>query len=116
METYLLDVLRPVLGLILGAAIGLGFGLLQARAQRRYAKLQQDGALKNGWPIVPGSMARVAYLLIGLVVAQVISPALFAGASAWWVSGGVAAGYGTQLFLHFRQHRAALAMVPARHL
>jgi len=114
METHFVDVLRPVLGLILGAAVGLGFGLLQARAQRRYLKLQESGTLKSGWPIVPGSMVRVAYLLVGLVVAQVISPALFAGTSAWWVSAGVAAGYGTQLTLHLRQHRAALALVPGR--
>ena len=97
METQFVDVLRPVLGLVLGCSIGLGFGLLQAVAQRRHRRRQAHGRLKTGWVLVPGSMGRVAYLLIALVLVQVVSPALFSVGEQWWVSAGVALGYGALL-------------------
>jgi uncharacterized membrane protein len=55
---------------------------------------------------VPGSGARVAYLLIALVLIQVLCPLLFVAGTQWWVSGGLAAGYGWSLFrkmMHLRK-------------
>jgi hypothetical protein len=108
METQLADLLRPLLGLILGGTIGLGFGLMQTAAQRRYHRRQEGGQLKTGWALVPGSMSRVAYLLIALVLVQVISPAMFAGSGAWWVSAGVAIGYSALLGWQLYRRRTAL--------
>ena len=113
METSLLaEILRPTLGIVLGGTIGLGFGLLQATAQRRYRKRQENGRLTTGWTLVPGSMSRIAFLLMALALVQVISPALFTGAIQWWVSAGVVAGYGFLLFVQLRRHLTAAA--PAR--
>ncbi len=89
-----------IAGLLVGAVIGLGFGMIQELAWRRNERLQQTGKLSHGWAVMPGSMRRVAYLLVALAGVQVICPLLFAGASQWWVSGGVVLGYG---FLLFRQ-------------
>ena len=114
METHLLELLRALLGLILGGAIGLGFGLIQNAAYRRHEKLQTDGKLTNGWTVIPGSAGRVAYLLVALALVQLISPALFAGGSQWWVSGGLVGGYGAVLFRQFRQRRAPAGFAPAR--
>ena len=114
MDIHFAEILRPLLGLVLGASVGAGFGLIQQAAQRRYQRKQDRSRLPHGWAVVPGSMLRVAYLLIALVVAQVISPALFAGAAAWWVSGGVALGYGGLLVRHLLQHRQNLILNPTR--
>jgi len=114
METHLLETLRSILGLLLGGTIGLGFGLLQNAAHRRNEKLQDRGQLASGWAIMPGSMRRVAYLLVALAVVQLVSPVLFAGAGAWWVSAGVVVGYGAVLFRQLQQRRAALGLVPVR--
>ena len=111
METHLIDILRSLLGLILGGTIGLGFGLIQAAAHRRHEKLQSSGEFKSGWAVMPGSMRRVAYLVVALALVQIISPALFAGGSQWWVSAGVAGGYGGLLFWQLLQRR--MSTVPA---
>ena len=108
METYLADLVRPLLSLVLGGTIGLGFGLLQTAAQRRYRRRQESGGLKTGWTLVPGSMSRVAYLLIALVIVQVVSPAMFAGGGSWWVSAGVAIGYSALLGRQLYRRRAAV--------
>ena len=113
METHLLDILRALLGLIVGGAIGLGFGLIQNAAYRRHEKSQERGKLTNGWAVLPGSAGRVACLLAALALVQLISPALFAGGGQWWVSAGVAGGYGVILFHQFRQRRALASLAPA---
>lgn len=107
MESHLADILRPLLGLVLGGTIGLGFALMQTAAQRRHRRRQKSGGLKTGWTLVPGSMTRVAYLLVALVVVQVISPAMFAGSGSWWVSAGVAVGYSALLGWQLHRRRAA---------
>jgi hypothetical protein len=107
MAAPLIDILRSLLGLMLGGAIGLGFGFIQAAAQRRHERLLDCGKLNGGWAVLPGSMRRVAYLLIALALVQVISPALFTGGTQWWVSAGVAGGYGALLFRHLRRERKA---------
>ncbi len=111
MSTSLIEIIRSLLGLLLGGVVGLGFGLLQDAAHRRLAQRQEDGQLRSGWAVMPGSMRRVAYLLVALVGMQIISPALFTGGIQWWVSGGVACGYGAMLFVQLRRkpqddHRA----------
>jgi hypothetical protein len=72
--------------------------VLQNIALRRNEKLQQEGALNTGWAVMPGSMKRVAYLMVALVVVQIFCPLLFVDSTKWWVSAGVALGYGGFLF------------------
>jgi hypothetical protein len=76
--------------------------MLQEFALRRHQQREQSGDFHNGWAVMPGSMRRVAFLLIALVIVQILCPILFVGASEWWVSGGVVAGYGALLFRRLR--------------
>lgn len=95
-----------VLGLgavIAGMGIGYGFGCLQQAALRRNNARQQKGELGTGWSLMPGAGARVAYLLIALVVIQVVCPVLFADGIQWWVSGGLLLGYGWTLLQELRR-------------
>ncbi len=105
--TLLTEMLRPALGLVLGGSIGLGFGVLQSAAQRRSRRRQEDGRLRTGWMLVPGSMSRVAYLLVALVLVQVISPGMFAAGGQWWVSAGVAGSYSALLAWQLYRRRAS---------
>ena len=98
-------VLRSVAALSVGAVIGYGFGVLQNAARRQNEKQQQLGRLKSGWSLMPGSGARVAYLLVVLALIQVVCPLLFANGIQWWVSGGVCLGYGIILFQELRFRR-----------
>jgi hypothetical protein len=99
------QLLRSLAGLVAGGAIGVGFGMVQDLAWRRNQRLQQAGELKSGWAVMPGSMRRVAYLLVALVAVQLFCPLLFTDGVQWWVSGGVLAGYGAMLFRQLRQRR-----------
>jgi hypothetical protein len=89
--------MRSSVGLLAGGVIGLSFGAIQDAARRRYERLQLRGGLDNAWSIVPGSGARVACLLVALVLVQVLCPLLFVEGTQWWVSGGLVAGYGWSL-------------------
>ncbi|SRR5258707_512741 len=102
----MIRMIQEIAGLIAGVLIGAGFGMVQDAARRRNERRQQEGKLNSGWAVMPGSGARVAYLLIVLVLIQVVCPLLFVGGTQWWVSGGVVAGYGVMLFLQLRQRRA----------
>ena len=101
----LVEILRSVAALLAGGLIGLSFGWLQDLALRRHQKREQSGNFNSGWAVMPGSMRRVAYLLVALALVQLLCPVLFVGTSQWWVSGGVIAGYGTLLFRRLR-HRS----------
>jgi hypothetical protein len=92
---------------LVGGVIGLGFGVIQDAARRRHERLQQNGKFKNGWSIIPGSGARVAYLLVSLVVIQAVCPLLFVAGTQWWVSGGLVAGYGWSLLQNILRQRKA---------
>jgi len=93
-----------IAALVVGGMIGVAFGMLQNVARRQNEKREQEGKFKSGWQVMPGSGARVAYLLITLVLIQIICPILFKnGTTQWWVSGGVAAGYGLMLALQLRE-------------
>src|SRR5260370_23541604 len=98
--------IQAIAGLIAGLIIGIAFGVLQDAARGRNERRQQEGKLNSGWAVMPGSGARVAYLLIVLVLIQILCPLLFVGGTQWWVSGGVVAGYGAMLFLQLRRRRA----------
>jgi hypothetical protein len=52
---------------------------------------------------MPGSMRRTAYFLIILAAIQFICPLMFTNGCQWWVSGGVAAGYGSSLYRDMRR-------------
>lgn len=95
---------------LIGGAIGLAFGRVQAAAGRRNARLQAEGKLNTGWAVMPGSFRRVAYLLVALVLVQVACPLLFAGAYAWFVSGGLVAGYGWILYRELMTRRRSLGV------
>jgi hypothetical protein len=98
MILQMFELLRAFAGLLAGGLIGFGFGLVQERALRRNQQRAQAGQLNNGWTVMPGSMTRVAWLMIALVLVQVVCPLLFRDGTQWWVSGGVVLGYGMVLF------------------
>jgi hypothetical protein len=102
MNTQLLNVLIASGAGILGGVIGFGFGLIQKAAQVRNQKRQLNGQLNSGWAVMPGSMTRVAFLMLALLVAQVGCPMLFEGNFQWIVSLGVVAGYGLVLYQQIR--------------
>jgi len=102
----MIHMIQAIAGLIAGLIIGVAFGVLQDAARRRNERLQRTGKLTSGWAVMPGSGARVAYLLLTLVLIQVICPLLFVNGTQWWVSGGVVAGYGAMLFKQFRERQA----------
>jgi len=99
-------VARALLALAAGGVIGASFGLVQQSAWSRYQKLENAGKFNTGWAVMPGSMRRVAYLLVALAMIQLICPLLFADGLQWWVSGGVAAGYGMILLRQLRRRLA----------
>jgi hypothetical protein len=104
MTTQFINMLASIAALIVGGFIGTAFGMLQNAARRQNEKREQEGTFKSGWAIMPGSGARVAYLLITLVLIQVLCPMLFKnGSTQWWVTGGVGAGYGLMLALQLRE-------------
>src|SRR5882724_1369637 len=103
MATQFINMLASIAAIIVGGIIGSAFGLLQDVARRQNEKREQDGKLKSGWAVMPGSGVRVAYLLVTLVLVQLICPLLFHDNTQWWVSGGVVAGYGFMLFVQLRQ-------------
>jgi hypothetical protein len=109
METHLWEFSRALLGVAAGAMIGYAFGLLQAVALRRHEQQQQNGTLKSGWSLMPGSGARVAYLLAALALVQFVCPLLFVAGTQWLVSAGVLLGYGWTLFLQLRRRLKAPA-------
>jgi hypothetical protein len=107
MEIHWLDVFRFSAALFVGGVIGLGFGVIQNAARLRNERRQQAGKLNDGWSIMPGSGARVAYLLISLVIIQIVCPLLFTAGTQWWVSGGLVAAYGWSLFQNLQGQRKA---------
>src|SRR5258706_11699557 len=94
----MINMIQAIAGLIAGVVIGTGLGMLQAAARRRNERLQQAGKLNSGWAVMPGSGARVAYLVIVLALVQIVCPLLFIGGAQWFVSIGVVFGYGLLLF------------------
>ncbi len=102
----LTNLLLSILGLVAGGFIGVGFGMVQDAARQRNERLQASGKLKSGWAVMPGSGQRVVYLLVALVLIQFVCPLLFDDGIQWWVSAGVAGGYGFTLFRLFARRNA----------
>ena len=107
MTLALMNTFLILLAVAAGGAIGFCFGLIQNMALRRNERRHQGGELNNGWAVMPGSMTRVAYLLIVLVAIQILCPLLFRDGTQWWVSGGVVMGYGYTLFRRLTQRRTS---------
>ncbi|MGA3007909.1 MAG: hypothetical protein ABSE59_08460 [Opitutaceae bacterium] len=103
----MVTILSSSAALLVGGTIGLAFGTLQDAARRRHEKLLQEQKLSNLWAIIPGSGARVAYLLVALLLIQIICPLLFTAGIQWWVSGGLLAGYGWSLLQNVLRLRKA---------
>ena len=95
-----------MIALAAGGAIGLAFGAVQAAALRRYQKKQNSGNFNSGWTVIPGSMSRVACLLMTLAVIQFVCPILFKDGIQWMVSTGLVLGYGWCLLRAFRERRS----------
>ena len=108
MTTQIVSTFLILLAVAAGGAIGYCFGLVQNLALRRNERKQQSGVLTTGWAVMPGSATRVAYLLIVLVAIQILCPLLFKDGTQWWVSAGLAMGYGYVLFRRLMQRKAGL--------
>lgn len=106
MPTDFLTMLQSLIGLIVGCLIGAGFGVIQNAARARNERRQRAGKFNSGWAAMPGAGGRVVYLLVALVVIQIVCPLLFQNNVKWWVSAGVAGGYGLMLFWQLRQKLA----------
>ncbi len=100
------EILRALAAVVAGGLIGLSFGVIQDLAVRRNQKRQQSGDLTDGMAVMPGSMRRVAYLVVTLVLVQILCPLLFVGGSQWYVSAGVVLAYGWSLFRRLARRRA----------
>ena len=107
MQIQFLDLIRGAVGLLAGGVIGHAFGLLQGAALRQHEQQEKNGKLKNGWSLMPGSGARVAYLLVALALVQLVCPLLFVDGTQWAVSAGVVVGYGWLLYRQLRLRLAA---------
>jgi hypothetical protein len=105
-QLQLMSVVWCLMAVLAGALIGISFGLLQNKAARRNQKLERNGNLNNGFAIMPGSMRRVAYLILALGLIQIVCPLLFTNHYEWWVSAGVVGGYGAVLFTQLRRRLA----------
>jgi positive regulator of sigma E activity len=101
-----MNFLTEAASLIAGTILGLAFGYIQETAWRRYQRQQREGNFHNGWAVMPGSMSRVAYFLVAMVLVQIVCPMLFKDGCQWWVSGGVVLGYGVMLYRQLRERIA----------
>ncbi len=104
-----MEFFRALAGIAAGGLIGYAFGLAQNVALRRNEKRAQSGELKSGWSLMPGSGARIAYLLVTLLLIQLVCPLLFVAGTQWLVSAGTLAGYGWVLFVDLRRKLKATA-------
>jgi hypothetical protein len=103
MISPLVNALIIIGALAIGGAIGYWFGSTQNSAASRNKKKYENGNLKSGWVLMPGSMSRVAMLLVLLVVIQVAIPVFFHGNIEWILSAGIVLGYGWSFIKHMRE-------------
>jgi hypothetical protein len=97
------NTLLTIAGFIVGGLIGLAFGAIQNFALHRNEKRKNEGQLKSGWMVMPGSMGRIAFLMVALMLVQIGMPMLFDGLSQWMISAGLILGYGWMLYVEFRR-------------
>jgi hypothetical protein len=103
MNPQALQILRVSAALLAGGLIGVAFGLVQQAAARRFQQKANAGQFNTGWAVMPGSMRRVAALLVALLLVQLICPLLFSNGCQWYVSAGLAAGYAFMLYRQLRR-------------
>ena len=72
-------------GVGLGIIIGTVFAWVQLQALRRNELLAQQQKLPASLRLLPGSAARVAFLLVALVLVQNLCP----HADKWWLTGSL---------------------------
>ncbi|HUI06472.1 MAG TPA: hypothetical protein VL486_05650 [Verrucomicrobiae bacterium] len=87
-----------LLGITLGTLIGGAFAWMQLRAARRNELLQRQQQSPEILRQVPGSLTRVAFLLMALVAVQVFFPQ----ADKWCLSGALVVAYGIPFFWRLR--------------
>ncbi len=103
MDNQLIEVLLIFGALVVGGAIGFWFGTIQNAALLRNKKKYESGKLNSGIFIMPGSMSRIAILLVILVAVQFAVPMFFKGNIQWIVSVGIILGYGWTFVKQLRQ-------------
>ncbi len=94
MDKSMIMIFISLTAIIVGYVIGFWFGTIQNAALIRNKKKYESGKLKNGFFLMPGSMGRIAMLLIILVVIQFAIPMFFQGNIQWILSAGIILGYG----------------------
>jgi hypothetical protein len=94
MNDSLIQALITIAALAVGGAIGFWFGTIQNAALKKNKEKYESGKLQSGFGVMPGSMSRIAALLIILVIIQVAIPAFFKGNIQWILSAGIVLGYG----------------------
>src|ERR1041384_2310606 len=88
------------LGLVLGMAIGGAYAWLQIAALRKNERLMQEqGKSRGPAAMLPGSMMRVAFLLIALVLVQVlVVPENKTPRFYWCLTGALVVTYSVPFF------------------
>ncbi len=87
-----------ILGLALGGLIGMVFAWLQLQALWRNELVEQKKEVPGWLRQVPGSMGRVAFLLLAVIMAQVLCPS----ANVVWMAAGVAIAYAIPFVLRLK--------------
>jgi hypothetical protein len=103
MNPSTISLLQSMLAFVVGGLIGLAFGAVQQAARRRNERRREHGTFSNAWSAMPGSLGRVAFLMVVLLVIQMLCPILFEGNIQWIVSAGVVLGYCWMLLREFRK-------------
>ena len=94
METH-----SVLLGIILGMVIGAAFAWLQLLAAQRREMLEKQQQVPTLLRQLPGSGARVAFLLMALILVQIFVP----DANKWWLSGSLVVCSGVPALWRLRQ-------------
>jgi hypothetical protein len=103
MESAMSSSILTIGALVLGVVIGYLFGHVQNAALLRNKKRMESGKLKTGWAMMPGSMTRVAMLLVILTLVQLGIPMFFKDNIQWVVSAGIVLGYGWTFVKQLRE-------------
>ncbi len=98
-----IELLLALIAVAAGLGIGLLFGTIQNLALQKNKKRYEQGNLKTGWVIMPGSFSRIAVLLVVLALIQVGCPFLFKGNIQWLISAGILIGYGLTFVKQLKQ-------------
>ena len=89
-------------GFIVGAIIGMAFAWLQLQALRRNELLEQQLQVPYWMRQIPGSMGRIAFLLMALVLGQVLLQVLLHEANMIAFASGVVIAYAIPFALRLK--------------